>query len=445
MTPGQKHGGNLRRASEVSGFPQEELLDFSASINPLGFPPWLRPLISSQVSKLAHYPDPEAGELVTALAAHYQIETNQVIVGNGASELLYLLPQVLEHNRLLVPVPSYGDYTSMAEVAGLQIDTLPLLAKNEFQLDITQLSSILTDDHLVTLGHPNNPTGQLCDTQALLELIRKRPQNYFIIDESFIDFTDLEDSLRWQRPDNLIVVQSMTKAWAIPGLRLGYALADQKVITAMRQLRSDWSVNTIAQAVGIRALQDRDFLEQSRKYVRQQRLDLFTQLKAIPGLHPFSGEANFLLVRIDHLTIDAPILTQQLLKKGIVIRNCDNFPELDNRYFRVAVRTAEEQQRLCAELDLCLNAVSPKKKVKKIPAIMFQGTGSNAGKSILTAALCRILHQDGVSVAPFKSQNMSLNSCVTFQGGEMGRAQVLQAQACRLDADVRMNPVLLKP
>ncbi|MCF6265290.1 MAG: cobyric acid synthase [Desulfuromusa sp.] len=445
MNPGQRHGGNLRRASEMSGLPQGELLDFSASINPLGFPPWLRPLISTQVSHLAHYPDPEAGELLAALAAHHQTEPDQVMVGNGASELLYLLPQVLGQNRLLIPVPSYGDYISIAEVAGLQVDTLPLLAKNEFQLNIAQLSSMLTDDHLVIIGHPNNPTGQLGDAQLLRGLILKRPQNYFIIDESFIDFTDPENSLRWQRPANLIIVQSMTKSWAIPGLRLGYVLADQQVIAAMRHLRPDWSVNTIAQAVGIRALHDSDFLHQTRDYVRQQRLDLFAQLKAIRGLHPFSGDANFLLIRIDHPAIDATTLADKLLKKGIVIRNCNNFHGLDDRYFRVAVRTAEEQQSLCVELNRCLNAVVPKKKGRKTPAIMFQGTGSNAGKSILTAALCRILHQDGVSVAPFKAQNMSLNSGVTYQGGEMGRAQILQAQACRLDADVRMNPVLLKP
>ena len=440
-----KHGGNLRQASKISGLPQQQLLDFSASINPLGFPQWLRPLISAQISNLAHYPDPEANELVTALAAHHQVEPDQVSVGNGASELLYLLPQVLGHKRALIAVPSYGDYIALAKAAGLQVDTLPLLAEKGFQLDIGQLSSMLKDDHLVILGHPNNPTGKLCDTPALQELILKRPQNYFIVDESFIDFTNPEHSLRWQRPDNLIIVQSMTKSWAIPGLRLGYALADQKVIAAMRRMRPDWSVNTIAQAVGIRALQDSDFLKRTRDYVRRQRLDLFRQLMAIRSLRPFPGDANFILVRIDGPTPDASALAQKLLKKGLIIRSCANFQGLDNRYFRVAVRTAEEQQRLCAALDTCLNAVSRKKTARKTPAIMFQGTGSNAGKSILTAALCRILYQDGVSVAPFKAQNMSLNSCVTFQGGEMGRAQVLQAQACRLDADVRMNPVLLKP
>ncbi|MCD6582327.1 MAG: cobyric acid synthase [Desulfuromusa sp.] len=445
MNPGQKHGGNLRRASEISGLPQGELLDFSASINPLGFPSWLRPLISSQISELAHYPDPEAGKLLAALAVHHQVETKQVIVGNGASELLYLLPQVLKHRRLLVPVPSYGDYIAMAETAGLAVDTLPLQAENGFQLDIEQLATQLKDDHLVIIGHPNNPTGKLCDVQPLRQLILKYPQNHFIIDESFIDFADPQQSLRWQRPANLIIVQSMTKSWAIPGLRLGYVLADQKVVAEMSRLRPDWSVNTIAQAVGVRALQDCDFLKQTRNYVDQQRLDLFTRLEAISGLHPYAGDANFLLVRIDCPTIDAATLTDKLLKKGIVIRNCDNFLELDNRYFRVAVRTTKEQQRLCNELNACLNTISPKKTPPRPPAIMFQGTGSNAGKSILTAALCRILYQDGVSVAPFKAQNMSLNSGVTFQGGEMGRAQVLQAQACRLDADVRMNPVLLKP
>ena len=445
MEPLSKHGGNLRQASKISGLPQEQLLDFSASINPLGFPQWLRPIISAQVSDLSHYPDPEAGELVAALAASHQIEPDQVIVGNGASELLYLLPQVLKYKRVLLPIPSYDDYTAMARVAGGEVDTLPLLAINGFHLDIGQLATIFKDDHLLIIGHPNNPTGQLCDTSALLELILKHPRNYFIVDESFIDFTDPENSLRQQRPDNLIIVQSMTKSWAIPGLRLGYALANRDVVAAMRHLRPDWSVNTMAQAVGVRALQDNDFLRQTRDYVGLQRRSLFAQLQSVQGLHPFPGDANFLLVRIDHPNVDVAILAQKLLKKGIIIRNCTNFQGLDNRYFRVAVRTAEEQQRLCAELEGSLNPTPPKKKVFKTPALMFQGTGSNAGKSILTAALCRILYQDGVSVAPFKAQNMSLNSGVTFQGGEMGRAQVLQAQACRLDADVRMNPVLLKP
>ena len=159
----------------------------------------------------------------------------------------------------------------------------------------------------------------------------------------------------------------------------------------------------------------------------------------------YPGEANFLLLRLDHPTLAAQQLADLALQQGIALRVCSNFSGLDQHYFRVAVRTEPEQQRLYRVLQNILAPSRPQTVKRQTPAIMFQGTGSNAGKSILTAALCRILKQDGYAVAPFKAQNMSLNSFVTSQGGEMGRAQVLQAQACRLDPDVRMNPVLLKP
>ncbi|MCK5825908.1 MAG: cobyric acid synthase [Desulfuromusa sp.] len=441
----QKHGGDLRLASRLSGIPQEQFLDFSASINPLGFADWLRPLISSQISRLVHYPDPQGEELIAALAKFHQINPDEIIIGNGASELLYLLPQVLDCRRLLIPIPSYGDYANLARGAGLAIAHLPLREDNDFQLDIDQLASMITTDDLIVIGHPNNPTGKLCDTDALRDLVKNHPQNYFIVDESFIDFVDPKHSLRWYRPENLIIVQSMTKSWAIPGLRLGYALGDPTIITAMGRLRPDWSVNTLAQSVGVRALQDNSFLPKTCKYVAERRDELFTQLRKIDALSPLSGDANFLLVRNNHPQISVSQLADKLLKKKIIIRTCESFEGLGSNYFRVAVRNAEEQQQLCNELQVCLVSGKIRKVKKKTPALMFQGTSSNAGKSILTAALCRILHQDGVSVAPFKAQNMSLNSGVTFQGGEMGRAQLLQAQACRLDADVRMNPVLLKP
>ena len=77
--------------------------------------------------------------------------------------------------------------------------------------------------------------------------------------------------------------------------------------------------------------------------------------------------------------------------------------------------------------------------------IMIQGTMSNVGKSIICAGLCRIFRQDGYRTAPFKSQNMALNSFITKDGFEMGRAQVVQAEAAGIEPDVRMNPILLKP
>jgi cobyric acid synthase CobQ len=207
-----------------------------------------------------------------------------------------------------------------------------------------------------------------------------------------------------------------------------------------------WSINSLAQAVGEAALRDQDYEEKSRLHVSAQRAALKARMEKIPGLFVYPGQANFLLVRLDRGGMNATCLAERLLQKGIAIRTCGNFDGLDDRFFRVAVRTGEENERLCGELEKILGMPprnSPGKR--RAVSVMFQGTGSNAGKSVLATALCRILLQDGYRVAPFKSQNMSLNSHVTAEGGEMGRAQVVQAQACRLAPQVRMNPILLKP
>ena len=170
-------------------------------------------------------------------------------------------------------------------------------------------------------------------------------------------------------------------------------------------------------------------------------------LGRLSGIKVYDGQANFLLLKLLHTDNNAPRLEADLLSRGIAVRLCTNFEGLDDRFIRIAVRSSRENERLVLELDRALNPAQTviTAKTRRKPAIMFLGTSSNAGKSVLTAAMGRILLQDGYRVAPFKAQNMSLNSHVTADGGEMGRAQVVQAQACRLAPDVRMNPVLLKP
>ena len=422
----------------------EEILDFSANINPLGLPDWLRPLINSKISSIVHYPDPDCTSLVEAFSARYGVLQEEVLAGNGSSEILYLLLRVLKATRALIPVPAYGDYATAAEAAGLRVEKMFLKEEDGFALDLGALETRLGREELVIIGQPNNPTGLLFDPEALRQMARRYPSATFIVDEAFADFIQGMDSLSRNRPPNVIVLCSLTKFFAIPGLRLGCAIMNADTASRMRQVIPPWSVNAFAQAVGEVALRDGRYTERTREFVREQRKSLFRDLKSFPGLTVYPGQANFLLVRIDRKDIDATGLAQRLLGKGIAIRVCDNFDGLDSRFFRVAVRTAEENGKLCSELSAVFS-LPRRSGQKRKPAIMFQGTTSNAGKSVLAAALCRIFLQDGYRVAPFKAQNMSLNSFVTCDGGEMGRAQVVQAQASRLDPDVRMNPVLLKP
>ncbi|MHB8910416.1 MAG: cobyric acid synthase [Syntrophales bacterium] len=440
----ERHGGNITKLAAAAGRPAGEILDFSANINPLGPPEWLRPLISSRVSTLVHYPDPDCTDLVRAFAERFGLAADEILMGNGETELLYLLPRVLGKRRAVIPVPAYADYAAAAGQAGLTVKQISLREDRGFVPDLGEIEVALTGEELVILGRPNNPTGLLPDAGALREFALRQPETTFVIDEAFADFTAGEGLLDEARPANLVVLRSLTKFYAIPGLRLGAVVAPREIIRRLRGLAPPWSVNALAQAVGAAALGDSEYAKESYRFVRERRAELTSELCTIPGLTVYPGEANFLLVRIDRGDLDAPGLAKRLLADGIAVRVCDNFAGLDGRFFRVAVRTAAENGRLCHALREALGCAG-RKAPRRTPVIMFQGTGSNAGKSILTAALCRILLQDGIRVAPFKAQNMSLNSFVTKGGGEMGRAQVVQAQACRIDPDVRMNPVLLKP
>ncbi len=450
ITSRARHGGNVWSLAKEAGVSVNQLVDFSASINPLGPPDWLRTTISSAVSGLVHYPDPTCAELVDALARHHAVECESVLPGNGSAELLATVPRVTRSTRVLLPVPCYVDYRVVGETAGLPVVPLVGIPEKGFRLDLSHLESNLRSGDLVFLAQPNNPTGISIDPDAIRALARTFPKSAFVIDEAFIDFTEGLASLVEERPQNAIVIRSFTKTFAIPGLRLGYAVAAPETIARMRELLSPWSVNHLAQRVGVVAMADEsDYLDRTRALVSEQRRHLSQNLASIKGLTVFPGEANFLLLRLDRFDLDAEAVAEKLIATDrIAIRVCANFEGLDRRYFRVAIRRAEDNERLCDALERALGeqrARSMRTIKRTTPALMFQGTASSAGKSLLTAALCRILLEDGFRVSPFKSQNMSLNSFVTRDGGEMGRAQVVQAQACHLPPDVRMNPILLKP
>jgi cobyric acid synthase CobQ/L-threonine-O-3-phosphate decarboxylase len=449
---GKGHGGNLRELALRAGLDRDRILDFSASINPLGPPDGLRAALARSIDQLVHYPDPDCTELVEFLAKQYHVPSSQIIIGNGSTEIFYALARAIPFARAIIPVPSYTDYASAVRAAGREVVFLKLDEKADFAIHWQVLEEQLSGDEIVLLGQPNNPTGRLFDADTLLAMAARHPATTFVIDEAFADFIAGYRSLIERITSNLIVVRSLTKFYAIPGLRLGFAVASPTMAEQIRSQIPPWSVNMLAQEAAIAVLSDTDYAKRSIDLVDHQRRRLTEELKILPGLYVYPSTTNFLLIRMDRSDITAPELANRLLHQGIAIRTFSEEQHLDARFFRVAVRTEEENARLCEALahsSLAASQITPQchssTTRRRAAALMIQGTSSNAGKSILTAALCRILLQDGVHVAPFKAQNMSLNSFIAHDGGEMGRAQVVQAQACRLEPDVRMNPILLKP
>jgi cobyric acid synthase CobQ/L-threonine-O-3-phosphate decarboxylase len=465
-----------------------DILDFSASINPLGPPGWLRTVISPAVSELVHYPDPHCRALAAAASKRLGVPAWEIVAGNGTSDILFALARALKSPRAVIPAPCYRDYQSACERAGTPVTLHPLKEEDGFALDVDALSREIAaapEPPAVYVARPNNPTGLDVDAGALRELAAKHPGSVFVVDEAFGSFVEGFESLAANRPDNVIVLLSLTKMFAVPGLRLGLAVAGEDMAARVRGEIAPWSVNALAQAVGARAMEDPAFEERTRLAVGELRAGLAEGLAALPGVTVFPGAANYLLCRLDGAGAreaakagegPVPPLRRALLERGVAIRDCSNFSGLDGRYFRVAVKSADENASLLGAMTevlapdvsppapevarACAPSAPPRQGMapppfaalghrsraqRKTPALMAQGTTSNAGKSVIAAALCRILRQDGVRVAPFKAQNMSLNSFVTPYGEEIGRAQALQALACGLTPDARMNPVLLKP
>jgi len=439
------HGGNLGDLASMAGIPEDRILDFSANVNPLGFPEWLRPLISSHISRLSSYPDPHAGKFATAVSKFHGVDERQVVPGNGATELLYASACVGDFKKAVIPVPAYVDYRSCAERAGLAVETVPMEERDGFALDLARLAGCLDGGEVVFIGSPNNPNGAVVERAGVLRLADEKPDTVFVIDESFGGFVEGFQSTIGCGRENVVTVVSMTKLFAIPGLRLGYAIAGQRLADSLRAHVDPWSVNAMAQAAGVEAMSDREYIRRTVKAVRQWREEMAAALGEIPGLKIFSASANYILARLEDGDA-AKLARGMLMNHGIAIRVCHNFEGLDGRYFRLAVRDGVDNKKLVQAMRGQLGASAPAVHIKKqTPAIMFQGVSSDSGKTVLAAAMCRIMKQDGHDVAPFKAQNMALNSYVTLDGREIGRAQVTQAQACGLEPDTRMNPVLLKP
>lgn len=437
-----EHGGNIHKARREADKMGSDFIDFSASTNPYGPPAAVYSQIQSQVRDLLHYPDPDYVELKSIIAKKYDVNIETIVLGNGSSDILFALFHVLKPKRAVIPVPSYIDYKKSAEISNTPVLYYNLKETDNFTLDAQDLSNCMQQGDLLLICSPNNPTGNLVSLVDIELLAGTCRECTIVIDEAYLDFIPGAASVA-SKYHNVYTINSLTKFHAIPGLRLGFGVFPKDVAQQLQAFIAPWPVNCFADLAGRACLADTDFDKTALK-LQEEKQWMLHQLEKITQFTIYPGQANFLLIKLNNCK-SCEDIQRYLLKQHLLIRNCSNFIGLGPEYMRVAVKSRDENMCLLRAFYEYYGVAPRKMKKKRCSRLMFQGTSSNAGKSILTAALCRILLQDGVKVAPFKAQNMSLNSYVTSAGGEMGRAQVVQAQAAKTDPDVRMNPVLLKP
>jgi threonine-phosphate decarboxylase len=348
------HGGDIEASARRVGIEAKEIIDFSASINPLGPPPSARNAFIRSYREISRYPDPYGEKLKEALAKRQGMKTAEVLVGNGSTQLLYLLCAALRPRTALVIGPAFSEYANALTLAGSNIRSLSLTVDDGFQFSTERLMAAWEKNcDLIVLTTPNSLTGRLIpkgeiENIARFALVRK---NFVVVDEAFIDFVEDESvKMLVQHNPFVIVLRSLTKYYALPGLRLGYLIGQARRVAQLAAFREPWSVNGPALSVALACLADAGFAAKTGRWLEQERTFLFQGLTKLDGFHPFSSRTNFLLVKMDKRRGDALQLRAFLLRKKILIRACNSFAELGGDFFRVAVRCRKDNRRLLGAL-----------------------------------------------------------------------------------------------
>lgn len=343
-----QHGGQIYNADGQVDFQ----LDFSANINPLGLPDTVRQALIKNLSGVVHYPDPNAAELKNALAKRYGMAHKNLILLNGAAEFFFLYCNVMKPARVLIVVPSFSEYERSAQSINSTIEYFFLREEENFQLDVQKLFAKISAEkfNCLMIGRPNNPTGTLISLDALKKL---STAVNILVDESFIDFLPIK-SAREIVNAKISVVQSLTKIFAIPGLRLGFAVVEENLAHKLNFAKDVWNVNFLAQKAGVAALADEKFLQDTRIWLDAEKKYFVEQLKNLSDVKVFEPTVNFILIRLPSKEL-ASVVVEKLRDEKILVRSCYNFAGLDERFLRLAIRSRNENELLLDALKKILH------------------------------------------------------------------------------------------
>lgn len=351
-----EHGGNLHKAARINRLAFAELLDFSANINPLGLPASVKKTLQEEFEHVIHYPDAEAKALKETISQHYGVKEEYITAGNGAVEILYILCHMLKPKHVLIPAPTFSEYERSAKSAGAVIHYFYTNAQDGFVLNVDQLIPQIADVDILFLGNPNNPTGTLLLQEDIERVLKTAAAHntMVVIDESFIDFLpdDRQFTCRHliSRYSNLIVIHSLTKFYAIPGLRLGFSLTNGNLTQLFHSGKDPWNVNLLAQSAGIAALNDKEYQTASRAYMEQAKAVFYSQLRSISNVEPYPPAVNFILADIQKTGMTAKQLCSRMTKYHILVRDCSNYPGLSSSYIRLAVKKSVQNAVLLQAL-----------------------------------------------------------------------------------------------
>ena len=328
------------------------IIDFSSNVTPIGIPSSVKKILKKNIDNIKDYPDFSSSLVLSSLKKYTKLEKSNLLVGNGAIEIIYNFCFAFLSKKIsvLIPIPTFQEYEIAAKLSNCKISYFKTmdLSKN-LDLFISQIPK----RGCIFICNPNNPTGKLLLKSQLLDIIKaaKKLSTIVFVDECFIEMvpTSNESVISYiKKYDNLFVLRSLTKSFALPGIRIGYAAASNQIINILQKIKIPWSVNSLAQNAATTALENKSHLKKSNLIIKKELNYLKNKINTLNGFDCYDSSTNFILIKTK---FDSTKLQQKLLKQNILIRNCKNFRGLDNHHIRVAVKSHKDNLKLVKALE----------------------------------------------------------------------------------------------
>lgn len=348
------HGSDLEKIEKIYGIKKEDIISFSANVNPLGLSKKLAQELPAHIDVICSYPDRQYSSLRKAIAAYCNTSADRILVGNGSTELITLFIRTICPKKALIIGPTYSEYERELSLGGGSSSYFALKEEDDFVLDTGLLIDTLDDTvDMLIMCNPNNPTSSAVprdDMRRILDACKSR--NIFVmVDETYVEFTEDYDNISsiplTDDYDNLCLLRGVSKFFAAPGLRLGYAICNNAALMKkISGVKDPWTVTSIASCAGEIMLSDSEYISATKKLIFSERAKVTEALRLIPSLKVYDPSANFVLCRITKEDVNADILFDKAIRSNMMIRNCSTFPFLDNSYFRICFMNPDDNERL---------------------------------------------------------------------------------------------------
>lgn len=350
------HGSDLEKIEEIYGIRKEDIVSFSANVNPLGVSPLLRSALSEKIDVITSYPDREYTSLRRCIATYCGTEPEHVIVGNGSTELISLFIQIEHPKKALVIGPTYSEYEREIALGGGTTLYYPLRERDNFHLDVEDFLTHLNESiDLLVICNPNNPTSSSITRKEMRHILDACKQHdiYVMVDETYVEFADNMDEISAvplaNYYNNIVILRGTSKFFAAPGLRLGYAITGNRdLIKAINTRKNPWTINSLAVVAGETMFTDISYIKETKALISAERSRIYNTLKQHPAFKVYEPSANFILVRILKDDLTSQELFDLAIRERMMIRDCSTFPFLDNKYIRFCFMNPADNDRLLA-------------------------------------------------------------------------------------------------